>query len=125
MSDIVTRLHDSEDPYVEADECMELQHLIDQTLPSEQSCSAAKYLSAEDEVPVCVGSGIDWEIEFMEQLGSGSDAQEQEEVDECAQGCREMGEEPEPRVKTFSEVLNALDNVKLFLENHGFHRTIS
>ena len=40
-------LHDSKDPYVEADQCMELQHLIDQTLPSEQSCSAAEYLSAK------------------------------------------------------------------------------
>ena len=51
-------------------------------------------------------------------------AQEQE-VDECAQECREMEEEPEPTVKTFSEVLNALDNVKLFLENHGFHQEAS
>ena len=33
-----------------------------------------------------------------------------------------MDEEPEPTVKTFSEALNALDNVKLFLENHGFHQ---
>ena len=116
MSDIVTRMHDSEDPFVEADECMELQHLIDQTLSSEQSCSAAEYLSAEDEVPVCVGSGNDWEREFMEQLGSGSDAQEQEEVDECAQECSETNEEPEPTVQTFREALNALDNVKLSRE---------
>ena len=55
---------------------MELQHLIDQALPSEQSCSATKYLSAQDEVPVCVGlSGDDWESEFLEQLSCGSDAQ--------------------------------------------------
>ena len=41
MSDIVTRPHESvdfKDPFVEADECMDLQHLIDQALPSEQSC---------------------------------------------------------------------------------------
>ena len=78
MSDIVTCPHESddfEDPFVEADE----QHLIDQALPSEQSCSATQYLSAEDEVPVCVGmSGDDWESEFLEQLGCGSDAQELE-----------------------------------------------
>ena len=30
----------------------------------------------------------------MEQLGSGSDAQEQEKVNKCAQECREMDEEP-------------------------------
>ena len=46
----------------------------------------------------------------------------QEEVDECAQECREMDEEPKPTMKTFSEALNALDNVKLFLEDHGFHQ---
>ena len=89
-------------------------HLIDQTLPSEQSCLAAEYLSAEDEVPVCVGSGNDWEIEFIEhqQLGSGSDAEEQEEVDECAQECREMDEEPEPTVKTFSKALTVITVIK-------------
>ena len=96
MSDIVTRPHESvdfEDPFVEADECMELQHLIDQALPYEQSCSATQSLSAEDEVPVCVGmSGDDWESEFLEQLGCGSDAQEHEEGDECAQECEEMDE---------------------------------
>ena len=99
---------------------MELQHLIDQALPSEQSCSATQYLSAEDEVPVCVGmSGDDWESEFLEQLGCGSYTQEREEGDECAQECEEMDEEPEPTVKTFSEALHALDDVKLFLEHRG------
>ena len=34
----------------------------------------------------------------MEQLSSGGDAQEQEEV---AQECREMDEEPKPTMKTF------------------------
>ena len=42
---------------------------------------------------------------------------EHEEGDECAQEFREIDEEPKPKVKTFSEALNALDNVKLFLEN--------
>ena len=32
-----------------------------------------------------------------------------------------MDEEPESTVKTFSEALNA---VKLFLENHGFHQEV-
>ena len=67
---------------------LKLQHLIDQTLPSKQSYSTAEYLSAEDEVPVCVGRGNDWEIEQLHI--SGSDAQEQEEVDECAQECRKI-----------------------------------
>ena len=52
--------------------------------------------------------------------GSGSDAQEQEEVEEVAQRCRDMDEEPKPTVKTF--IANATDNVKPFLENHGFHQ---
>ena len=30
--------------------------------------------------------------------------------------CEEMDEEPQPTVKTFSEALHALDDVKLFLE---------
>ena len=30
--------------------------------------------------------------------------------------------EPEPTVKTFSETLNALDDIKLLLENRGFYQ---
>ena len=42
--------------------------------------------------------------------------QKQEEVDECAQEYREMDEEP-----LVKHLANAIDNVKLFLENHGSH----
>jgi len=75
VSDIVTGRYKSmgtEDPFAEADEYIELQHLINQTLPSENSCSVAEYLYAKDEVPVCVGSSRDWENEFMPQLNTGS-----------------------------------------------------
>ena len=48
-----------------------------------------------------------------------NDAQGPEEVDECAQECRETDEETRANSEN---PLNALDNVKLFQENHEFHQ---
>ena len=53
--DIVAHAHDTEDdPFLESDACMELQNLLEKTIPSEQRCSLAEYLSGEEEVLVCV-----------------------------------------------------------------------
>ena len=52
--DVVARTHDTEDdPFLESDACMELQNLLEKTMPnSEQRYSFAEYLRGEEEVPV-------------------------------------------------------------------------
>ena len=47
--DVVARAHDTkDDPFLESDACM-----FEKTMPSEQRCSLAEYLSGKG-VPVCV-----------------------------------------------------------------------
>ena len=61
--DVVARAHDTEDdPFLESDACMELQNLLEKTMPSEQRYSLAEYWSDEEGVPVCVDmDGEDWD----------------------------------------------------------------
>ena len=48
--DVVARAHDTKDDlFLESDACM-----FEKTMPSEQRCSLAEYLSGEEGVPVCV-----------------------------------------------------------------------
>ena len=69
--DVVARTHDREDdPFLESDACMELQNLLEKTMPnSEQRCSLAEYLRGEEEVPVRVDmNGEDWDANFIHNL---------------------------------------------------------
>lgn len=116
--DVVRRAQDDEDPFLELDECMELQNLIEETIPSEQSCSLVEYLHGEEEVPVCVDmDGDDWDTNFLAELGGGGDYEEDEDADE-----NDEDEEPMPKVKTFSEAIKALDNVNSFWKVVGMSR---
>ena len=55
IMDVVVRAYDTEDDlFLKSDACMELQNLIEKTMPSEQRCSLAEYLHGEEEVSVCV-----------------------------------------------------------------------
>ena len=104
---------DDEDPFIVSDECMELQYLIEKTIPSEKSCSVTEYLHSEEEIPVCVDiDGDDWDANFLAQLGGDVGEQEFDEDDD-------VGEDPTPNVKSFADAIKALDDVKLFLESRG------
>ena len=53
--EVVVHAYDTEDdPFLESDACMELQNLIEKTMPSEQRCSLAEYLHGEKEVSASV-----------------------------------------------------------------------
>ena len=53
---------------IESDACVELQHLISQTVTTEQSCAVKEYLN-DDDLPVCVQDGIDtWDSSFLRDL---------------------------------------------------------
>ena len=70
--DVVARTHDTEDdPFLESDACMELQNLLEKTMPN------SEYLCGEEEVPVCVDmDGKDWDANFIAQLVDGDDVDE-------------------------------------------------
>ena len=65
--DVVARTHDTEDdPFLESDACMELQNLLEKTMPN------SEYLCGEEEVPVRVDmDGEDWDANFIAQLVDG------------------------------------------------------
>ena len=69
--DVVARTHDTEDdPFLESDACMELQNLLEKTMPnSEQRCSLAEYMHGEEVVLVRVDmDGEDWDANFIHNL---------------------------------------------------------
>ena len=113
---------DDEDPFIVSDECMELQYLIEKTIPSEQSCSVTEYLHREEEIPVCVDiDGDDWDANFLAQLGGDVGEQEFDKDDDVQEFDEDddVGKDPTPNVKSFAEAIKALDDVNLFLESRG------
>ena len=82
--DVVARTHDTEDdPFLESEACMELQNLLEKTMPnSEQRCSLAEYLRGEEEVPVRVDmDGEDWDANFIAQLVDGDESGDEDDMD--------------------------------------------
>ena len=82
--DVAARGNDAEnDPFLESDACMELESLIEKTVPSEQRCSLAEYLQGEEEVPVCIDiDGEDWDANFITHLVDGDEGEEAVDEDE-------------------------------------------
>ena len=81
--DVVARTHDTEDdPFLESDACMELQNLLEKTMPnSEQRCSLAEYMHGEEVVPVRVNmDGEDWDANFMAQLVDGDEGGDEDDM---------------------------------------------
>ena len=81
-----------------------------------QSCSAVEYVQGEDDIPVSVDMGENWDANFIAELGEEEASAEAGEDEE--KGEMPMDEEPVPKIKKFRPLL-VLDEVKFFLENHG------
>ena len=61
--------YDGADPFKEVDESLELEELINRTLPTEQQCSALEYVQSEDGLPVSVDyDGENWDDIFLSEL---------------------------------------------------------
>ena len=112
--DVVTR--EEEDPFIESDECIALQRLMEKTVP--ESCTMEEYLSSEDDLPVCLELDDDnWEDNFMTELGQ-SEQSEQDEQD-VTDDDDEMDDEPSLKIKSFKEAILSLEDVHHFLESRG------
>ena len=110
MVNVVAR-DNMEDPFVEADHCMKLQCLIDETMGIDPSCPANEYVNGDDDLPVCVDlNDNDWEDNFLAQLGQPLTTEENE--DEEANN-HELDKEPMSMLHSFSGAMKSLDDVKL------------
>ena len=103
--DVVARAHDTkDDPFLESDACM-----FEKTMPSEQRCSLAEYLSGEG-VPVCVDmDGEDWDANFIAQFVDGDGVH----GDEAGDNDMDVDEEHVRWYDRFSHV-KELNEIKLF-----------
>ena len=116
--DVVNRgIEDDSDPFLEADERMELESLIEKT--GDGGCTVDEFLNGDSDLPVCVEMDDDnWNITFIEELGNdqedcGDVDRDSDDEDSADQ------EEPIPKLKTYKEAITALEDVSQFLEYKG------
>ena len=112
-------LEEEGDPFLEADTRMEVQSLIEKTMPTDGRCNVDEYLNGDDDLPVCMQLDSDsWEADFLEQVGQ----EEQEVADEDEdEGDDEMDvEPPPPKIQNFKEAVQSLEDVEKFLESRGY-----
>ena len=102
-----------DDPFLEADLRIEVQSLIEKTMPAGGRCDLDEYLQGDDDLPVCMDLDNDsWETDFLDHLG-----QDEEEADEEEdEGENEMDIElPPPKIQNYKEAVQALEDVQHFL----------
>ena len=97
---------------------MEVQSLIEKTMPAGGRCDLDEYLHGDDDLPVCMDLDNDsWETDLLDQLG-----QDEKEADEEEdEGEDEMDiEPPPPKILNYKEAVQALEDVQHFLESRGY-----
>lgn len=115
-------LEDDADPFLEADACVEIESLIEKTMPAGEGCTVTEYLGGEDDLPICTDLDSDrWEDNFMAELGQ-QDEEDEEGDEEDEEGDEGMEDEPLPplKVQSFKEAIESLENVQKFLESRGY-----
>ena len=108
-------LEEEDDPFLEADMRVEVQSLIEKTMPTDGRCNVDEYLNGDDDLPVCMELDSDsWEADFLKQ-------EEQEVTDEEEDKEDEMDvEPPPPKLQNFMEAVRSLEDVQQFLESRRY-----
>lgn len=109
----------SSDPFedIDTDTSTNTQEIADLIHQLHVDCSAAEYISGDDDLPVCSDFDNDhWEEEFFStMLPSTStdsvDSDFEEEIDIDL---------PAPKIKNLGEAIRCLEDVQLFLDTKGF-----
>ena len=69
-----------DDPFSEANVRMEVQSLIEKTMPAGGRCDLDEYSHGDDGLPVCMDLDNDsWETDFLDQLGQDKEDADKEE----------------------------------------------
>ena len=115
--DVITRgIEEDSDPFLEADERMELEQLIEKT--GTGGCTIDEFLTGDSDLPVCAEMDDDnWDTAFLAEIGN---EQQMEDNDSDAEDDATVDQEPPlPRLKTYKEAITALEDVSYFLEYKG------
>ncbi len=103
----------SVDPFSDIDE---LQCLIEQT--GSESCTAREFITGDDNLPICADmDNENWEETFLKELTENeveSAMKVDDEEDECDETAIVV-----PKLKTYKEIINVLEDVSQFLEFKG------
>ena len=110
---------DDWDPFADVD--AQLHDLVVQAVPSDDCCTAKEYLSSENNMQTCPNYDNDetWDRDFMTSIKasiSGNEGDSDSNDDE------EEVEAPPPKLKNLRDVISSLEDVKHFMEVHGFGR---
>ena len=92
-----------------------MENLIEKTFPNE-GCTVDNFLSGDNDLPVCVEKDNDkWDSTFFEQLRH--DDQEDEDKDIDGHEIEIIDQKFLPKLKSYKEAINALEDVSRFLES--------
>ena len=104
---------DDVDHFLEVDERLEMQRLIERTMPTCEGCSVEEYLKGDNDLPLCTDLDNDtWDANFLSQLGQQVEESEDDQ---------ENNESPPPllKIQSFKEAIKSLEDVQQFLESRG------
>ena len=117
-SDIAVVVHDEEDPFSAADECMALQSLIDKTMSGHEACPLEEYVNGDSDLTVCLDvDDNSWESTFFAHLGQEEEEEPSEDKENDDQ--ETVDDEPPLKVKTYTEANEFLEEMQRFLESQG------
>ena len=106
---------DEEDPFQDIDEDVGISSLISRTMGTLHQCSVEEYVNGDNSLSVCVDMDDDqWDENFLDSLT---------EEEEPVTGDEEEEEfnvpPPVPKIHSFKEAIQSLDDIKVFLEDRG------
>lgn len=123
--DVVTRGNDiDEDPFEDLDDnaaITDLENLMSQIDHTEQNCSVDEFINADSETPVCQDIFTEtWESEFFDNIGGHNSKSVVSNEDDQEDNDSDSGDlEIVPRLKTYPEVIQTLEDVAHFLDSKG------
>ena len=108
---VISIINDDEDPFLEADERMELDKLIEET--SDGGCILDEFLTGDNDLMICMAMDDDnWETVFFEELGESQEVDG--DGDDAIEDDNDDDEEAVPKLKSYKEAITALEEVSYF-----------
>ena len=109
----VISVSESENPFLEADELMELDRLVENAGDGDAVCTMKEFVDGDNDLPICADmDSDDWETEFLNELTNEKVDSENEDDSDCDIEY-DIPETP-PKLKSCKEAILALEEVSQF-----------
>ena len=111
---------DGIDPFADVD--AQLQDLVVQSMPTSEACSIEEYINGENTLSTCANFDSEtWDTDFLDSIATHRNGDDDDEDN----GEDDEAPLPPPKLKNIREAIDSLEDVKVFLENHGLIRESS